>query len=277
LEYNLPAAREGFAKLKVVRDRRIAIDLPVMIDGAPFNAPWPRLDSMFRRQSLAILISGPGDSGKTTLACEIGRRAAEGALGGTNFLPLFIDRDLDASDIGEGFLPYMAGLLRASTDIRRVSTAWTEALLRSGDILVIVDGLSERNEVTRRAFNPARAAFPIMRLVVSGRGDPDDSRMTSTIEVSAIPPDALYMFVDSYLMKGHVWPAKRLNRRFLLFFPVKRGNPVVWLWTMTEATFRLRPWRDTALSPMRSVAGGFGLDPGGLAWVSYFRAQKYRV
>ena len=44
-----------------------------------------------------------------------------------------------------------------------------EALLGCGRVLVIVDGLSERDEVTRSAFDPSRPAFPVMRLVVTSR------------------------------------------------------------------------------------------------------------
>jgi hypothetical protein len=80
--------------------------------------------------------------------CQIGRRGAgtEGeTLGGAICLPLLIDRDLDVEATGDGFMSFRAGQLRASIGAPRVSTALTESLLRSGNVMVIVDGLSERD------------------------------------------------------------------------------------------------------------------------------------
>jgi hypothetical protein len=186
--------------LKVVHDRRIAVDLPVIFDGV-VQQPWPVLDVLFSKPALALLISGPGGAGKTTLACQIGRRAAgiEGeAFGGAICLPLLIDRDLDTEATGDGFIPFLAGQLRAGIGAPHVSTALTEVLLRSGDVLVIVDGLSERDNATRRAFDPARSGFPIMRLIATSRAT-DRGGMSAVLETVTIPPDALYGFIDSYL------------------------------------------------------------------------------
>jgi hypothetical protein len=196
-----PEARAQFARLKVVHDRRIAVDLPVILDGTHVEQAWPVLEALFRKPALALLISGPGGAGKTTLACRIGSRAAgvEGkGLGGAISLPLLIDRDLDAEATGDEFIAFLSGQLRASIGAPRVSTALTEALLRSGDVLVIVDGLSERSDATRRAFDPARPGFPIMRLIATSR-EAECSGMSAVLETVAVPPDALYGFIDSYL------------------------------------------------------------------------------
>jgi hypothetical protein len=105
-------------------------------------------------------------------ACRIGCRAlGEEGLppGGIFCLPLLIDRDLEISEVDDGFLPFLTGALRAMVGIPRLSSKLAEVLLRSGRVLMIVDGLSERNENTRRAFDPARPGFPIMRLIVTSR------------------------------------------------------------------------------------------------------------
>ncbi len=196
-----PEARAQFGRLKVVHDRRIAVDLPVIFDGERVEQPWAVLDAMFRKPALALLISGPGGAGKTTLACQIGRRAAGAdgeSLGAAICLPLLIDRDLDADAVGDGFIPFLAGQLRSSIGAPRVSTALTEALLRAGDLLVIVDGLSERDNATRRAFDPTRMGFPIMRLIATSRSA-ERGGMSAMLETVAIPPDALYGFIDSFL------------------------------------------------------------------------------
>jgi hypothetical protein len=63
---------------------------------------------------------------------------------------------------------------------------------------VIVDGLSERDETTRRAFDPSRPDFPIMRLVVTSR-DAERGSMGTVMETLAIPSEALYSFIDCYV------------------------------------------------------------------------------
>jgi len=193
--------RDRFTRLKVVEDRRIALDLPITLDGAHLVQPWSALDLLFRKPSVSLLIAGPGGSGKTTLACRIGCRALgeEGTpLGGIFCLPLLIDRDLEISETGDGFLPFLTGALRAMVGIPRLSSRLAEMLLRSGRVLVIVDGLSERNEATRRAFDPTRPGFPIMRLIVTSR-DTEHERMSAVIETLAIPRDALYSFISRYI------------------------------------------------------------------------------
>jgi hypothetical protein len=79
-----------------------------------------------------------------------------------------------------------------------LSSKLGEALLRSGRVLVIVDGLSERNEATRRALDPSRPNFPIMRLIVTSR-DAERGNMGAVMEVLAIPSDALYSFIARYI------------------------------------------------------------------------------
>jgi len=113
----VPEARDRFTRLKIVQDRRIALDLPIVLDGVRLAQPWSALDdTVFCKPSVSLLITGPGGAGKTTLACRIGCRALgeEGTPPGGMFrLPLLIDRDLEISEAGDGFLPFLAGALRA--------------------------------------------------------------------------------------------------------------------------------------------------------------------
>jgi hypothetical protein len=182
------------------------VDLPIRLDGEHLAQPWSALDLLFRKPSVSLMIAGPGGSGKTTLACRIGCHALgdEGTPpGGVFCLPLLIDRDLETSETGDGFLPFLAGILRAMIGVPRLSSGLAEALLRSGRVLVIVDGLSERNEVTRRAFDPTRPGFPIMRLIVTSR-DTEHERMSAIIETLEIPRDALYSFISRYIEQAIV-------------------------------------------------------------------------
>jgi hypothetical protein len=64
--------------------------------------------------------------------------------------------------------------------------------------LVIVDGLSERSEATRRAFDPQRQGFQIYRFIVTSRERAMPGANT-LVETETIPTGALFDFIDRYL------------------------------------------------------------------------------
>jgi hypothetical protein len=196
-----PTVRDRFSRLKVVQERRIVVNLPAKLNGSTFEQPWAALDVLFRKPSTSLLIAGPGGSGKTTFALRIARRGLgdEGEpLGGHVCLPLLVDRDLEATEASDGLLVYLTGALRALAGVPRLSVELVEALLRTGRVMVIVDGLSERSQTTRHLFDPGRINFPIMRFIATSRSDEQDN-MGSVLETVAIPPDALYSFIKNYL------------------------------------------------------------------------------
>jgi hypothetical protein len=198
-------ARSRFSAHPIVRERRISLDLPVTIDDSQHMEPWSELDRLMSRQApIAILVSGPGGAGKTTLACRIGWRALgatdQSPIGGHLMIPILIDADVPEDTIKpDGFYPYMSGLLRSALNERgRISVALTTALLRSGRALIIVDGLSERALTNSRIFDPQWQNFEINRLIVTSRGRATPG-ITTVIETETIPAKALYEFLDRYL------------------------------------------------------------------------------
>jgi len=193
--------RDRFSRLKVVQERQIALNLPAKLNGSTLEQPWSALDALFRKHTTSLLIVGPGGSGKTTLALRIARHCLgeEGApLGGHLCLPLLIDRDLEATEASDGLLVHMAGALRAMAGLPRLSIGLGEALLRSGRVMVIADGLSERSQATRHLLDPGRLNFPIMRFIVTSRSA-EQGNVDSVLETLTIPPDALYSFIASYV------------------------------------------------------------------------------
>jgi hypothetical protein len=117
-------------------------------------------------------------------------------LGGFFCLPLMVDRDVKTEETGDGLVPFLAGLLRAMVGVEKLSSALAEALLRSGR--VIVDGLSERDEVTQRAFDAGQPNFSIMRLIATSR-NLTHKNIGILLQTQQIPSDALYSFIDRYI------------------------------------------------------------------------------
>ena len=198
-------ANASFNSRASVRDCRIALDLPVRIDTVRHDEPWSEIRRLMSNSApLAMLISGPGGAGKTTLACRIGRRALgtneHRPLCGRPMLPLLIEADVpDDAAKTDGLCPYIAGLLRpALGENRPLSATLVKALLRSGHVLVIVDGLSERSIVTRQAFNPQRQGFEINRLILTSR-ERELPGANALVEVETIPTGALFDFLQRFL------------------------------------------------------------------------------
>ena len=190
---------ERFAHASSPAGRGVTVDLPIRIGGYTTDQPWAAIDALFGRNSVPVLISGPGGAGKTTLACRIGERLATGdpaRPGMWPCVPLLIERDLEPSQIGEKLPRFLLGKLRIMLGITRLSIGMVRTMLETGRVVVIVDGLSERGKDTRDAFSPANIDIPIKRLIVTSRGEHPD--IYQKIHLEGIAPADLFTFLKSY-------------------------------------------------------------------------------
>jgi hypothetical protein len=193
------AVREAFDLIRAVSTRRIAVPLPVTINGKPHgNCSADLLRPLFSGSQCYILIHGEGGAGKTTLAFQI---ASWGLADGTGsalrrhpMLPVLLDANLKGS-VHEA----VRGGLQLETK-NGLSPMLVQGLLRHGRIMVIADGLSERDDVTRGAITPADPAFLATMLIVTSRkeeqlGNADLVRVTA----NRIPGASLTAFAQQYL------------------------------------------------------------------------------
>lgn len=198
-------ARALYTARPTVLDRRIALDLPARIDGVRYNDPWSEIQRLLSQNApLAMLISGPGGAGKTSLACRIGRASLattdQRTVGQHPMLPLLIEADVpEETTKSDCLYSYLAGVLRSAlNESQPISSALTRALLKSGRVLIIVDGMSERSAVTRQAFNPQKQGFEINRFIVTSR-ESEFAGMSNIVETETIPTGELFDFIERYL------------------------------------------------------------------------------
>jgi photosystem II stability/assembly factor-like uncharacterized protein len=191
-------------RTKTVNDRANAIDLPVTVNGEEVNSTQAALRRLMQNLPMALVITGPGGSGKTTLACQIGRRALGDDGGapciGYRVIPLLVEQDLPVEAVkADDFARYHAGLLRVAVQQNRACSArLTLALLRQGRLMPIVDGLSERSAETRATYDRQRQDFPAARLVITTR-DSTVPGATGVMQTKTIAAGVLYDFIAAYL------------------------------------------------------------------------------
>jgi hypothetical protein len=116
---------------------------------------------------------------------------------------LLIESDLPTEAAAPDKLsPYLAARLSDAVGAtKQISGSLIAALLRSGRILVIVDGFSERSQSTRECFNPEQPGMAVARLVVTSR-EPRLPGAHEVLETLAIPPGALFDFIKRYLTEA---------------------------------------------------------------------------
>ncbi|MBD2028251.1 NACHT domain-containing protein, partial [Leptolyngbya sp. FACHB-711] len=133
------------------------------------------------------LIQGEEGVGKTSLACQIALWALASKATDRpckhQMLPVILEGDLDLKTAGSKtpiFEAIRGQLQNLADESDPISEALLEQLLRKNRILVIVDGLSERSEETRKQVNPELPDFLINALLVTSRSSEGLSKVTKT-------------------------------------------------------------------------------------------------
>jgi HEAT repeat protein/cation transport regulator ChaB len=178
IEAQAPTARRSFREKPTVRDRRIRVQVPVLLnDELVPNLTPEHLRQVFETPRGCVLIHGEGGAGKTSLACEIAlwgmadevsRRLVPGHL----ILPVLLEHDFEYASPSGGpvLLDAIRGELTNLLGLERpLDRDWLRHLLRRRQVVVIIDSVSELSEATRRAIGFGHPEFPVNALMVTSR------------------------------------------------------------------------------------------------------------
>ena len=211
VEHHLVDAREHFANRETVARRKIHVATPASIDDQVCESlSTAQFQGLFEKPKVTALIVGEGGAGKTSMACRMAMRAMadepdERLCKSHRMLPVLIESNL------EPCIESQDALLEAiHQDLRELvgepEPIFEELLielLRDRRVLVIIDGLSESDEITRQSVRPARADFPAAALIVTSRVDENLGGATkTTIRLPRLQSSGLAEFMDRYLKQS---------------------------------------------------------------------------
>ncbi len=203
---HVSAARSRFSQLATVSDRSVYIPLPVIVDGnTAANLTGKELRSVFASKQTRLLIWGEAGSGKTSLACQLGKWAMsdspEERLCEYRQLPILIEQELDHIPEGNWLQNSIRWRLQALIGLQEpLSEELVKRLTLSGRLLVIVDRISEMSEATRSQIRPSQPDFLVSALVVTSRLEETlDGVPKTTLKPLRVEGNRLSSFMEAYL------------------------------------------------------------------------------
>jgi NACHT domain len=191
---NLDKIKGNFEGKETVKERNLYIPVKVAfkndknIDFTPQSFP-----DIFDKNQSPILIYGDGGSGKTSLVCQMANWALDKRLFEKHHsLPVLIENNV--RDIQKTISLEIKNLTDSETV---VSDALQKALLRKKRILLIVDGLSELDEETKRQI---LGNTDINAVVYTSRND--EIKDISKIETNNLVGGMVSDFLENYIEKS---------------------------------------------------------------------------
>lgn len=206
---HIGVARKRFEKKLTIEQRRVHVDLPVLLEGKALPALRSAdLRDCFDGERTYVLISGEGGAGKTSLACQLCKWAMDPdpalRLCTHAMLPIFLEQhNLEIEQERGALLENIrAELWYLVNTTEAPSIELVERLLKNRRILLVVDGMSEMTEAKRNAIQPGKPQFASRALVLTSRLEERPSGADLTVvRTMRVKRDRLSTFMDAYLVQ----------------------------------------------------------------------------
>jgi hypothetical protein len=198
-----------FSSRSTVKARTHYVPIPVEIDGRKLSSlKSETLQPLFERTAVALMVSGEGGVGKTSLACLIGSWGInvdqELRLCKHHMLPVLIEQDLEilvdntATNVVERTIQLQIKTYAQQEEVP--SAELVQHLLKHKRLIVIVDGFSEFEESVRRKVIADIARLPINALIFTSRhAEYLENFAPTQIEPMKIGGEFLSDFLGTYL------------------------------------------------------------------------------
>jgi photosystem II stability/assembly factor-like uncharacterized protein len=188
---------------EIAMQRKCYVQLPVRKDnpatGDLIEKPDETLmNELFNKNRSIIQIIGPGGSGKTSLAVEMGRWMIQSAkmrkTGHTPRVPILLESD------SQDMLNEITGTLRSWQNDYTIQEDFVKMLLKSQRLVVIVDSLSERPDEKQEYFKQLHGHLPVNALIITAR-QPIDLQVREGTYLYPLPLNSnnLLHFITTYL------------------------------------------------------------------------------
>ena len=230
VEKYVETAKERFNNLRTVGERKDFISLPILINGKSKTLNVGELQQFYRGNQSYLLICGEGGSGKTSLACELGKWAINKEKSARlctshKMLPIIIEQEVEKDKLVTVIEAHLRGIINEQN---LLSSSLVIELLKKRRILVIIDGFSEMKG--KDHLLEGIKSVPLNSVIFTSRFNEDMNNLqTDVIQTKRVYSGEIYNFIEKYfekLEKGSLFTGVEIHAGCAELLKLAKNNDI---------------------------------------------------